>query len=330
MIVVIARDGDTLLGIMPLLLERRRWGIWPQTVLHSMTNLQTYKYNFILHNESAATVLAAMFRRLRQELPWAMIELDFVPTPTCILSLLEAMQGKDFYRVRSEFHMDSPYLAIGGSWEAYLHGRDKKVKKNWDYFERKLDKEGNAEVISVDGGKDLPQQIDKALSIERSSWKGDNGTAISNSPVESAFYHALADVMSAQGKFKLYFLELNGRKIAFDYCLTHNDRFNVLKTGYDPEYSKLSPGRVLRKILLRNLYDDGQYKVYDLLGAREAWKTEWSDTSQTLLHIYIYNRRPAAILDYNIAQFIEWFKTRLRHYPRAFQAFKAVYRRLRR
>jgi len=327
--IVIARDGDRILGIMPLLLERHRYHFWSRTVLRSMTNLQSYKYNLIFSKTRSAEILAAMFDHLNGELPWNTMQLDFVADPVEIVSLLQAMQGRAYFRMRTEFHMDSPYIRISGTWSDYLAQRNKNVKKNLSYFERKLEKEGTTEVYSVHAGNLLRTDVACALSIERSSWKGDRGTAIANSEVETNFYYELGELMSIGGKFGLYFLEINGERIAFDYCLTHNDHFNVLKTGYNPAYSKSSPGRVLRKKVLQELFDDDRYTIYDLLGAREPWKQEWSDRAQTLLHIHIYNYRLSAMFGYTIAQGISHIKRSLRRYPRTFQALKTVARHLR-
>ncbi|MEJ2392961.1 MAG: GNAT family N-acetyltransferase [Gammaproteobacteria bacterium] len=325
--IVIARDNDVLLGIMPLLLEQRRHGIWTQTILKSMTNMQTYKYNLIICKERAEEILAAMFRYLNQNLPWTSMILDFVPATAANIPLLNDISGKSFYALRSEIQMESPYLAIEGTWDDYLKARDKKVRKNWDYFERKLDKQGSAEVVSCTNGPDIDQSIQQALAIEQSSWKGDHGTAIANSQAESNFYLDLGITMSRCNKFGLHFLTLDENKIAFDYCLTHKDHFNVLKTGYDPAYSKSSPGRVLHKKILRQLYEDDTYKIYDLLGARDNWKTEWTGDVQTLLHIHIYNRRPMAIFSYTIVNLMANIKEMLRRHPSLFQAIKKLYLR---
>jgi len=325
--VVIARDGGEILGIMPLLIEQHRF--WPRITLRSMTNLQSYKYNLIVSKSRSAEILSAMLKHISRKLPWHKMELDFVAEPAENIPLLQAMQGRDYFRMRTEFHMDSPYVRISGNWNDYLAQRDKKVKKNLGYFERKLEKEGTTVVYSVHDGTELRTDIASAFAIERSSWKGDCETAIANSEAETNFYYELGELMSAGGKFGLYFLELNGERIAFDYCLTHNDHFNVLKTGYNPAFSKNSPGRILRKKVLHDLFDGDRYSIYDLLGAFEPWKKEWSDTAQTLLHIHIYNYRLSAMFDYTIAQGINRIKRSLRRYPRTFKAVKAVARHLR-
>ncbi|MEJ2362837.1 MAG: hypothetical protein P8Z75_15745, partial [Gammaproteobacteria bacterium] len=87
-------------------------------------------------------------------------------------------------------------------------------------------------------------------------------------------------------------------------------------------------GRVLRKKILRGLFEEGTYKIYDLLGAREDWKTEWTSDTHTLLHIHIYTRKPLAIFSYALASSLERTKNILRRHPGIYLAIKKIYLRV--
>ncbi len=326
--IVIAREEGRICGIMPLLRERRRSGPLELTVLRSMSNLQTYKYNFVLPRESGQEVFESMLHLLRRICNWDLMELDYLPDDAQVVTFVRQMRGKRLFGARDEVGMESPYVAIEGTWEDYFDARDKKVRKNWDYFERRLQKEGSVGLIEIADGQGLDQAVLDALEIEKSSWKGDHGTAISASAAETRFYLDLAQAMSRRQNFRLYFLALDGKKIAFDYCLSYKQSFNVLKTGYDPAFSKNSPGRVLHKTVLRGLYRDGGYSIYDLLGARDAWKEEWTQTVQTLLRLRLYNRKPVALTRYALGCAADQAKESLRRHPRLFSAAKRLWARL--
>ncbi len=320
--IVIARDGGRIAGIMPLLRERRRVGPWTQTVLRSMSNLETYKYSFVLPKEHGGEVLETMLRHLSRNSSWDLMKLSFLPEDMAGPLLVRECRGNPVFGVRSEIHMESPYVAIAGTWDEYVDTRDKKVRKNLDYFERRLQKEGTVEVLEITDEAGLDQMVHDAFEIEKSSWKGAHGTAISGSQAHARFYLELAQSMSRRQNFRLCFLTLNGAKIAFDYCLPYKQDFNVLKTGYNPAFAKNSPGRVLRKSVLRTLYKGAEYRIYDLLGAQDAWKEEWADSAQRLIHIQLYNKRPLAMAQYLALSAIDRGKEGLRHNPRLFAAVK--------
>jgi hypothetical protein len=136
--------------------------------------------------------------------------------------------------------------------------------------------------------------------------------------------------MSCIGRFQLHFLNFNGEKIAFDYCLPYKDHFNVLKTGYNPAFSKNSPGRVLHLKVLRNLYEKGTFKVYDLLGNCDAWKKEWTDQTLPLLRVRLYNHRSDAMIAHRVALSLDMAKDALRRHPRIRDAAKSIYLGLKR
>ncbi|MDR3553676.1 MAG: GNAT family N-acetyltransferase [Syntrophobacteraceae bacterium] len=323
--VLVAYDHGRVLGIMPLKIERARRGMWTGTVLKSMSNPHTCKYDIIVHRERRVDVLAAMFRYIGEHIPWAVMELNYVPVSSPSVDLLRGFQGSGFYRMRILPWMESPYVAIEGSWDSYFSGRDKRVRKNWQNFERRANREGSSEVVSIHGGKDLEKGVRAAFEIEKTSWKGAVGSAMAMSDAISGFYLDLAERMSCHGRFQLHFLNFNGQKIAFDYCLKYKDHFNVLKTGYNPAFSVHSPGRVLHVKVLRSLYDQGTFKKCDLLGTRDVWKEEFTNLAEPLIQVRLYNRRFDAMLAYGVLRFLERTKKKLRQYPQIYKSAKSVY-----
>ena len=326
--VVIARQSGCIRGIMPLLHERRRVGPWTWSVLRSMSNAHTCKYGFVLSKESGRETLDAMLRHLSRNGHWDLMELTHLPAISDSFALIRQSCGKAGLRVRSQFQMESPYVEISGAWNEYLGTRNSKVRKNWDYFERRMHKEGSVELHEIDGSSGTDQAVTEAFEIEESSWKGEAGSAMKRTSEVARFYLELARAMSARGNFRLYFLSLNGSKIAFDYCLPYRQTFNVLKTGYNPAYAKNSPGRVLRKSVLRGIFESGSHRIYDLLGARDAWKEEWTQAVQPLLRVQLYNGRPAAMMRYAFVSLADGSRDRLRRHPVLQTAVKRLWLRL--
>lgn len=323
--ILLAWKDNILTGIMPLhVLKHSRSG----TTICSLSNAHTCKFDIVLPEQGGPEVLTAMLARLSNELPWVKLQLWYVPQSVRNIALLKNISRGLICGIRTERQMESPYLDINFTWQDYLDSRDKKVRKNWDYFERKLNKEGQVEVLTITDPSSIDDMLKQAYTIEQSSWKGGQGSAIANSSNTADFYHDLAQSMSQKGEFQLHFLRLNDKAIAFDYCLIHKDRYSVLKTGYDPAYSKSSPGRVLRKITLKRIYEDNKFKLYDLLGAKDAWKLEWTENSEALLHVQIYSNRPAARMHYLYARSKDLGINMLRRHPKLLSLVNAKVKRL--
>ena len=319
---VVSKRDQRIIGILPFLQERRRIFGTDYNVLRSPSNSHTNQYNFIIESNGRAEILEHMIHFISRNTDWDLMELDFVPDNAQLIPLLRRLEKKSYYKFNLELLMESPYVAISGSWNDYLQKRDKKVRRNFDYFEKKLKKEGKVEILKISAGDDLKSHVMDAFEIEKRSWKGDAGTAIADSENEKGFYTELAQKMSEKGMFSLYFLAFNGEKIAFDYCLEYNDHFYVLKTGYNPEYGKYSPGRVLMINLLRDIHRTGQFSYYDFLGAAEKWKYEWTDSAQRICRITLFNKKPASIFLCNATLAGEVVKRSIKRYPFAYQLLK--------
>jgi CelD/BcsL family acetyltransferase involved in cellulose biosynthesis len=324
-LLVVARRKGHLQGILPLLKEKRHKGRWSWIVLRSMANLQTVKYGFLLRREGSVDVLKPMLERLSQEVPWSFMELEFVPASARWPDSLIQGSHPHVAGVRREVQMESPFLLLEGDWDVYLSARKKKVRRNWRYFEKRLRKAGDLEFESLEGGECLEDAIQEAFRIEEKGWKGDEGTAIANSPRESAFCLELAQRAARENRLRLFFLKLDGQRIAFDCCLQHAGRFSVLKTGYDPDYAKFSPGRILRVFAVREFFGHPEQRLYDFLGARDGWKEEWTDdNAEPLFRLLLYRNSPAPRARYRVLSALDRSKEALRRHPRLFQAAKSL------
>jgi hypothetical protein len=103
------------------------------------------------------------------------------------------------------------------------------------------------------------------------------------------FYTEVGHWAAEQGWLQLAFLRLNGRTLAFDYCLEYNNIHYMLKIGYDPAYGKFSPGKVLRHLMLARAFSEG-ISIYELLGAFEPWKQKWTDVYYELRSLHMFTR----------------------------------------
>ncbi len=317
--IVLAYQGRNLVGILPMMEERRRFMGSEITILRSMTNDQSCKYDFILKREQEGSILRSMMLHLSMRVDWDLLCLDFIPDGSKTISSLRNLEREGFCRVHVMPTMQSPYLIISGSWDAYVGKLEKSYRRNLRYFERRLEKKGRVELKRMD-----PESLKDALAIEESGWKGEAGTAIASSDDNTGFYGELARLTSQSGWFKLYFLCLDGDPIAFDYCLAYKDRFNVLKTGYNPAYAADSPGKVLRKKVLAQLFKD-RYSIYDLLGAREEWKTKWTPHAQEIYRVLVFNKRKILpLLVYHAIQARDALTDKVRRSPSLYMMAKRL------
>lgn len=261
---LLARRGDELVGVLPL--QRHRG------VLSSPTNWHTPEFAPLAADQEAGRALiAAAAGRCRRRL-----DLAFLPHSGVAEGLLGG-SGKGDGRLLIRTIERSPWVAIEGSWEDYESGLPGKRRADLRRRLRRLEEEvGEVEFASHAAAEGLGPLLEEGFAIEAAGWKGKRGTAIREDPGARSFYGSVAAWAAASGALSLWFLRAGGRGIAFAFCLVDGCAHHVLKTGFDPAYSRYSPGLLLTREMLRNAFERG-LKRYEFLGQADPYKLIWTD-----------------------------------------------------
>src|SRR5207245_1703401 len=165
----------------------------------------------------------------------------------------------------------SPYVTVDGDWTAYEARRDGKLLRELRRRGRRLGEQGRVELDVADGRERLDELLAEGLRIEAAAWKGERGTAIESSADTRRFYSEVARWAAARGWLRLAFLRLDGRPLAFDYCIEDQGVHYLLKTGYDPGYHAFAPGMLIRREMIARAFSNG-LASYEFLGVDEPWK----------------------------------------------------------
>src|SRR6185295_7625646 len=102
----------------------------------------------------------------------------------------------------------------------------------------------------------------------------------------------------------LYFLCVDGKRIAFGYFLEYADKLYLLKPGYDPRFGKYSPATLLLHRVLRDAFEKGLAEV-DLLGNADWWRLRWTSRVRANYWLHLFP-------DQHYAHFLHWTRFRAR------------------
>lgn len=183
-------------------------------------------------------------------------------------------------------------LDITGSWEELRARLPKNFQRDLPRKQRQLAKQGAlALVIHTAPGAALDAALVESFAVETRGWKGSEGSPIQRDPRTLRFYTELAQALAASGRFALYTLVLDGKIIAFEYCLRGGGHIEMLKLSFDPAFEKTSPGQVLRMMLLEHEAARGEVRYYHL-GRPSEWKRRWATEIAPLCTLRIYARTP--------------------------------------
>jgi CelD/BcsL family acetyltransferase involved in cellulose biosynthesis len=268
-VVAIRRDGR-LVGVVPL----QRDG----AVLRSVTNWHTPEFAFVAEDKMAVDELAtAVF-----ELGTRRVSLSFMnPANSDLPACRERALGSR-HRVIVRTLERPPYVRVEGDWEAYESSVDGKVRRDLRRRLRLLEKEGEVSIEVLDGTERLGELLEEGFEIEASGWKREQGTAIISRPETRAFYSDVARWAAERGWLRLAFLRLDGRPLAFQCGLEDGGTHYFLKGGFDREFQRFSPGKLLVAAMIERAFREG-LELFDFGGEEEPFKLEWANGRRELV-----------------------------------------------
>lgn len=162
-----------------------------------------------------------------------------------------------------------------------------KALSNTARSRRQLEQLGTLEFSVVSGDEQLQPLLSECFALEAQGWKGRTGSPIAAAADTVAFYTSLAHEYARTGALALYTLRLNGRLIAFEYCLRSGGRLDLLKISHAEDLERLSPGNVLRLMTYEHEVETrGQLRLH--LGRVSEWKLRWGTGVQGRRTVTLY------------------------------------------
>ena len=302
------RSGD---GRLRALLPVQRAG----SSLGSPTNWHTPEFGLLAESEEdARRLLAALLDEGARR-----VSLAFLAPREA--ELARAVAEERGHRVLRRTLQCSPSLAIEGDWESYRGGLSKALRDDLRRSRRILSERGELR-LEVTSGEDLETRLEEGFAVEASGWKGARGTAIRSSSAEREFYTQVARWAAACGWLRLAFLRHERRAIAFDFCLEHGGVHWLVKTGYDPEFRELGPGKLLREEMLARAFREG-LRSYEFLGEAEPWKLRWTSATRPRELVQLFRPSPLGLVDWSLFRHGRPLAKRLRDLARGRRSARA-------
>ena len=263
-------DGR-LVGLFPLRLERRRYGV-PLRLLAGWTHAYGPLGTPLVDRDHVAGVVAAFLDHVADDagLPKLLL-LAFLAENGAIAAALDAEIARRGLRQASFDRQQRALLKPASDAESYLAAS--LGKKRWHDFERKRRRlaDGGALACDIESAPDRVAAIlADFLVLETGGWKGRAGTAAAQQPDIAGFMSAAVAGLAAEGKVLAACLRRDGRPIAANIVIRSGAGAWGWKIAYDESLARFSPGvQVLCDVTER------------LIGERDI---AWSDSCATPRH----------------------------------------------
>ena len=285
-LLLVARQGDQIAGLLPLVFDTSRRGMGATRLLEPLQSLYGGRMGLLV-DPRAPQALRHMLSHLREaRLPWDAL----------ILTTLEGSADAQLVQqeartcglgVLTGRRQSSPYVPLGTSWEALFEGLQKKHRYTIRSGERRLREQGALEYRELSRPEDV-EELTRCMShVEKGSWKDAAASSIARNPGQQRFYDHFLPRAAASAVLSGHVLLLDGMPIAYMLGLIDGCVFLDLKESFDAAFEKSSPAHVLKRFVMSSLIARG-ITVYDFMGECEEYKLKWTDRTYTNVSVTLF------------------------------------------
>ena len=200
---------------------------------------------------------------------WDFIDLHCLKETSIVLNVLKQLLNENGYCFEVSVEDVCPKVNLPPSWEEYLKSLDKKDRHELRRKIRRIERVSQSvNDYGVKNSDSLTEDVERFLLLHRKSnvQKED----FMDKDME-LFFQDIASIISQENWLKLSFLHIAGTSIASSMCFNYQNKAYLYNSGYDPEYSYLSPGIVLVAHLIRDAIGSGRSE-FDFLRGKEPYK----------------------------------------------------------
>lgn len=265
----VRHDGE-LVAALPVHREGRR--------ISSVVNWHTVQTGVLATDAVARRLLASVLVAARPH----MVTLELLPPGDA--ELLTAAFQDAGYRTTVEPMIASPYLDVGGDFDALVGAWPSKKRHEQRRLRRRLGELGTLTVETTTDGDGALATYQQLLELEDRGWKASGGTAIARQQATLRFYGAMRDLAAGRGWLRMDTLRLDDRPIAVSMGLEAERVYYGLKMGSDPELRRRGPGVLLLEDVVRIGFERGLERI-ELLGDVDSYKLQWADRTRELVRL---------------------------------------------
>jgi CelD/BcsL family acetyltransferase involved in cellulose biosynthesis len=173
--------------------------------------------------------------------------------------------------------LEAPVLELAGGWDAVYRDRTSSKTRNLHRRRRRqLGELGNLEVGVARTPEELERALEEAFVVHARRWEGRPDRSELTTPIGLGFNRSVLAALAEHDVPRIVTLRLDGRAIAFHYYFALCGRMYVYHLGFDPAFSRFSPGLLNTLDTIEAASAEGLERV-EFLGGAERYKIDLAD-----------------------------------------------------
>lgn len=247
--------------------------------------------DFIVRRDDLESVPGFLRRLLDGSPKWDLCWLgDFVADDEIIRSV-ERAASEAGLKSRRILTTRAPYLAVSGTWEAFLAEKGRHFRRILKQKEEHLSRAGRTVEIARIRAALGPEALSDMRTVDSGSWKGREVAGSREKRREKRFLEMALGALAASGWLDLWLARVDGRPAAYQINLDFAGKSWVYNNAFDRSFAELSLGAVLMKRTVEEAFRNGKREC-DFLRGEEAFKGAWTETARDVAQLVLF--RPDA------------------------------------
>lgn len=276
--ILLVEDADgKLAGIAPLFLRTEKVFGVPCKVLRFIGDgtAETDHMNFLARKTDRAAVVARMLEQVDADPVWDAARLNQLPKPSRNADDLVAWCARKGL-LHEVVEAPCPIRRVPKSFDELLGTLQSRFRGKLRSTRKKLEETYRIEFGLHQDPDSFSEALETLYRNHASRWEGKGQKGVFVAEARRAFYRDLTRAFHDRGWLRFYYLKLDGKVIAQEYCFEYEGVIHLLQEGFDYSRSEENVGNALRSYILEWAIREGK-TAYDFLAGTSRHKSIWSD-----------------------------------------------------
>jgi CelD/BcsL family acetyltransferase involved in cellulose biosynthesis len=287
--ILVFSEADTVLGIAPFCIIRRRIRGIPCRVVRFIAAWEGDRPQ-ILTSSSKVETWSTLFRFFENDFTsWEILDLIEQPVEGPAASGWSFLPRAGWYW-ESQPDVVDYYTSLESSWEEYFSGLRGKTRQKWrSKINHLAAAPGGYTVERIVDPTEVKEALARFVAIEQSGWKAGTKIGVGKDRKHLSFYEDLIVLLAKKEQVMFHFLKIGQADAAGTFCFLHGDVIYGRHTAYLPAYAAYSPGIILLAEIIREACMS-KWRELDLLGLKEedgdslSYKRHWLPCKRETIH----------------------------------------------
>ena len=315
---LVVREGEVPVGVLPLYLERTRLFGMPLQVLRLVG------IGGDTHPDDLGPVLArgaerhaaAALAHATLALPGADVWLfNDIDPASGFPAALEAAARALGLPLAERGATRIALIDLPRTWPQYLQSLGRDARWRLRRSRRRVADAGRTRFFVWSDPERLEAALDRLAELHRARWAAAGGRSRAfGTPAYLGFHRSVIRSLFRRGWLRLYCLEVDGALAAMIYCYRFRNRVYLMQAGFDPKLARLGAGKVLLGYAIEHAIGEGN-EAFDFLRGEHRYKDELATRHRETRNQAVFAATPAALLYRLRSVWLPMLKARLQRRP---------------